>query len=84
MFNEFDKKKKVDVKFQNSKFIMRVKNVKKTFDVFYIRFIIIITSLDISKREKIDHLKRLIANYLKYRIFDYLSSTFYRELVTRL
>ena len=84
MFNDFDKKDKVDVEFQNSKFIIKVKDVKKTFNVFYIRFIIIIASLDIFKREKIDHLKRLIVNYLKYCILDYSNSTFYREFIIRL
>ena len=49
MFNDFDKKNKVDVEFQNSKFIMRIKDAKKTFDVFYTRFIIVITSLDMFK-----------------------------------
>ena len=84
MFNDFDKKEKVDVEFQNSKFIIKIKNVKKIFNVFYIRFIVIITPLDMSEREKIDYLKRLIANRLKYRILDYSSSTSYRELVIRL
>ena len=35
MFNDFDKKDKVDIELQNSKFIMKIKNVKKTFDAFY-------------------------------------------------
>ena len=84
MFDEFDKKEKADAEFQNSKFIMRVKDAKKTFDAFHARFIIVITPLDMSEREKTNHLKRLIANRLKYRILDYSSSTSYRELVTRL
>ena len=84
MFNDFDKEGKVDAELQNPKFIMRVKDVKETFDAFYIRFIIIIAPLDIFKREKIDYLKRLIANRLKYRILDYSSSTSYRELIIRL
>ena len=45
MFNDFDKKEKVDVKLQNSKFVIKIKNVKETFNFFYIRFIIIIISL---------------------------------------
>ena len=84
MFNEFDKEGKIDVEFQNSKFVIKIKDVKKTFDVFYIQFIIIITSLDMFKRKKIDHLKKLIANRLKYRIFDYLNSIFYYKLIIRL
>ena len=36
MFNDFDKEDKVDVKFQNSKFIIKVKDVKETFNAFYI------------------------------------------------
>ena len=63
---------------------MKIKDVKKTFNVFYIRFIIIIAPLDIFKRKKIDYLKRLIVNRLKYRIFDYLNLISYRELITRL
>ena len=81
MFNDFDKEDKVDVEFQNSKFIIKIKDVKKTFNVFYIRFIVVIASLDMFKRKKINHLKRLIINRLKYRIFDYLNSTFYREFI---
>ena len=83
MFKDFDKKK-FDVKFQNSKFIIRVKDVKKTFNAFYTRFITIITPFNIFKKKKIIYLKRLIASRLKYRIFDCSSSTLYRELVTRL
>ena len=49
MFNDFNKEEKVDIEFQNSKFIMKIKDVKKTFNAFYIRFIIIIASLDIFK-----------------------------------
>ena len=81
MFNDFDKEDKVDVEFQNSKFIIKIKDVKKTFNVFYIRFIVVIASLDMFKRKKINHLKRLIINRLKYLIFDYLNSTFYREFI---
>ena len=36
------------------------------------------------KREKIDHLKKLIANRLKYRILNYLSLISYREFIIRL
>ena len=31
MFNDFDKEEKIDVEFQNSKFIIKIKNVKKNF-----------------------------------------------------
>ena len=41
-------------------------------------------SLDMFKRKKIDYLRKLIANRLKYRILDYLNSTFYRKFVIRL
>ena len=84
MFKNFDKKEKIDVKFQNLKFIIKVKDVKKTFDAFYIRFIIVIILFNIFKREKIDYLRKLFINRLKYRIFDYLNSILYRELIIRL
>ena len=46
MFNIFDKENKVDVEFQNSKFVIKIKDNKKTFDSFYARFIVIIISLN--------------------------------------
>ena len=36
------------------------------------------------KRKKIDHLKKLIANRLKYRILDYSNSISYYKLIIRL
>ena len=84
MFKNFDKEEKTDVKLQNSKFVIKIKDVKKTFDFFYTQFIIIIAPLNIFKRKKIDHLRKLIVNRLKYRILDYLSSTLYREFVIQL
>ncbi|CAD6587685.1 MAG: hypothetical protein ASARMPREDX12_002976 [Alectoria sarmentosa] len=80
MFGGFDKEGKADAELQNPKFAMRAKNAKETFDAFHTRFIATIAPLDMSEREKTDHLKRLIANRLKYRILDYPSSTSYREL----
>ena len=47
MFDDFDKEEKVDIKFQNSKFVIKVKDNKKTFNVFYIRYIVVIASLNI-------------------------------------
>ena len=84
MFEGFDKKEKVNVEFQNLKFVIRVKDVKKTFDFFYIRFIVIIAPLNMFKWKKIDYLKKLIVSRLKYYILDYSSFTLYRKLVTRL
>ena len=63
---------------------MGAKDPKETFNTFYSRFTAIISPLEISKREKYGHLRRLIAPRLKYRILDFTSSTSYRELVTRL
>ena len=83
-FENFDKEEKADVEFQNPKFAMRVKDFKKTFDIFHARFIIIIVPLSMSEREKTGHLRRLIAQRLKYRILDYFSSISYRELVVHL
>ena len=63
---------------------MRIKDNKETFNIFYIRFIVIIASLNMFEREKTNHLRRFIANHLKYRIFDYSSFISYREFVIRL
>ena len=52
---------------------MREKNLKKFFNIFYFRFIIIIVSLNISKREKYKYFKRIIFNKLKYKILNYNS-----------
>ena len=84
MFDDFDKEEKADVEFQNPKFIIKVKDIKKTFNVFYIQFIIIIISFNIFKREKINYLRKLIINRLKYRIFDYFNFISYREFVISL
>ena len=84
MFGDFDKKRKTDVEFQNFKFVIRGKNLKEIFDLFYVRFIVIIALFNISEKEKIGHLRKFIANRLKYRILDYSNSTLYRELVIRL
>ena len=63
---------------------MGVKDTKKIFDAFYIRFITVIILLKISEREKIEHLRRLLANRLKYHILDYSIFTSYYKLITRL
>lgn len=34
MFDDFNKKEKFDIEFQNSKFVIRIKNSEKTFNVF--------------------------------------------------
>ena len=84
IFDNFDKKNKIDIEFQNSKFIIKIKDSKKIFNIFYIRFIVVIISFNILKRKKIKYFRQFIANRLKYRIIDYLNFTLYREFVIRL
>lgn len=83
-FGDFDKEGKADAELQNPKFAMGAKDPKETFDAFHARFTAVIAPLEMSEREKTGHLRRLIAQRLKYRILDYPSSTSYRELVSRL
>ncbi len=83
-FGDFDKEGKADAELQNPKFSMGAKDAKETFDAFHARFTAVIAPLDMSEREKTGHLRRLLANRLKYRILDYPASTSYRELVARL
>ena len=44
---------------------MRIKDVKKTFNAFYIRFIVIITSLNMFKRKKKSYKE---INYKSFKI----------------
>ena len=61
MFKEFNKESKVEAELQNSKFYIDFKDFKKTFNQFYIKFTIIIISLNINKRKKISYLKKIIS-----------------------
>ena len=83
-FENIDKEAKADAKLQNFKLYIRVKNIKETFNIFYFYFITIISLLDISEREKYRYLRRIIISRLKYQIFNYVSSSSYKELVSRL
>ena len=45
MFKNFDKKEKVNVEFQNSKFVIKVKDVKKIFDFFILDLLLLLRRL---------------------------------------
>ena len=84
IFDNYNKESIADTKLHNSRFSIRIKDFKKTFNVFYARFTAAITPIAISEREKISHLRRLITTRLKYRFLDFLIFTLYRELISRL
>ena len=84
IFGDYDKISKADVELDNPKFAIGSKDSKETFDVFHARFIAAIASLAILEREKSSRLRKLVTSRLKYRIVDFLITTSFRELVTRL
>ena len=84
IFGDYNKESIVDIKLYNSRFSIRIKDFKKIFNAFYIRFTTAIIFIVISKREKISYLRRLITTRLKYRFFDFLIFILYRELISRL
>ena len=70
MFKIYNKFIKSDVKFHNLNFDINIKNKKKSFEIFYVRFNVIIAFLNYINILKMFNLKRLINIRLKYRIFD--------------
>ena len=68
IFKIYDKIVKFDIELYNLNFQMKIKNKKKNFEFFYIRFNTTIASLNYSNILKIFNLKRLINIRLKYRI----------------
>lgn len=84
IFEKFDKESKTKAEFQNPKFYINIKDFKKTFDQFHIKFIITITSLNMNKREKMSYLKRIISQRLKNRILNYSQIFSHREFISRL
>ena len=84
IFGDYNKENTADTKLYNSRFSIRIKDFKKTFNVFYTRFTTTIILIVISKREKISYLRRLITTRLKYRLLNFLISILYRELISYL
>ena len=84
IFGDYDKISKADAELDNPKFAIGSKDSKEIFDVFHARFITTIAPLAISEREKSSRLRKLVTSRLKYRIVDFLITTSFRELVTRL
>ena len=68
IFEIYDKIIKLDTKLYNLSFIIYNRDKKKTFEIFYTRFNIIIASLNYLDILKIFNLKRLISIRLRYRI----------------
>ena len=84
IFDDYNKESIVDTKLYNSRFLIRIKDFKKIFNIFYTRFTTAIIFIIISKRKKISYLRRLITTYLKYRLLNFLISILYREFISRL
>ena len=72
IFGDYNKESIVDTKLYNSRFLIKIKDFKKIFNMFYTRFIITIILIVISKRKKISYLRRLIIFRLKYRFLNFL------------
>ena len=83
MFKIYDKFIKLNVELYNSNFDINVKNKKKSFEIFYVRFNAIIVSLNYTNILKMFNLKELINTRLRYRIFDE-SFVSFRNMIVRL
>ena len=83
MFKIYDKLVKSDVELYDSNFDMNVKDKKKFFEIFYVRFNAIIASLNYTNILKMFNLKRLINIRLRYRIFGESFISF-RDMIARL
>ena len=83
MFKTYNKFVKSDIELYNSNFDMNIKNKKKSFEIFYARFNVIIAFLNYINTLKMFNLKRLINTRLKYRISDESFISF-RDMITRL
>ena len=60
MFEIYDKVIKSDAEFYDLNFVMNVKDKKKSFETFYVRFSVIIVLLNYLNTLKMFNLKRLI------------------------
>ena len=83
MFKIYDKFIKLNIELYNSNFDMNIKDKKKFFEIFYIRFNAIIVFLNYINILKMFNLKRLINIRLKYRIFNESFISF-RDIITYL
>ena len=82
IFDNYNKESIIDTKLYNSRFLIRIKDFKKIFNIFYTRFTTIIIFIVISKYKKISYLRRLITTRLKYRLLNFLIFILYRELIS--
>ena len=83
MFGTYDKVVKLDVLLYNLNFDIRILEKKETFKIFYIRFSVVIASLNLFDIYKIFNLKRIIFTRLRYRISGE-NYSFFRDLIARL
>ena len=83
IFGTYNKIIKSDAKLHDLSFIIKDKDKKKTFEIFYARFSAAITSLNYSDILKIFNLKRLISTRLRYYISNKNFITF-AKLIARL
>ena len=83
IFEIYNKLIKSNIKFHNSNFDMNVKDKKKFFKIFYIRFNTIIVFLNYINILKMFNLKRLINIRLRYRIFNE-NFILFRNIIVRL
>lgn len=70
IFKIYNKVVKLNVDFHNLNFAISVKNKKKSFKIFYIRFSAAIIFLNYKNVLKMFNLKQLINIRLRYRIFN--------------
>lgn len=83
MFGDYDPMAKAETKLHDPKFPMGVSNKDETFDEFYARWSAVIAELDLTERQKISSLTRLVNTRLQYKINDGTEYPNLRELVRR-
>ena len=83
MFKIYNKFIKLNIRFYNFNFKISIKDKKRFFEFFYIRFNAIIVFLNYLNILKMFNLKRLINTRLKYRIFNESFISF-RDIIARL
>ena len=83
IFEIYDKIIKLNAELYDLNFVIKNKNKKKIFEIFYTRFNATIASLNYLNILKIFNLKRLISTRLRYRISNKNFITF-AELIVRL
>ena len=66
------------------KFIIRLKNKYKLFNIFYIRFATIIVLLNYLNNQKIYNLKKYILFNLRVQIINSIKLLSYKDFITKL